>query len=245
MSYQIGQLRDSDLSPSSYFTPIAVKQQRDIMITSSILDADLDFYEVGISSNDSSWMQSQKNYYLNFTVERYSQNYFKDADPTVNTIDFVLCLLVDGSSPGEYTIGQILAEYSVLPYPPDDTNPDNKKANYEVIFTPFRDDIARIGFIRKKKKYDYISSGPERILNLTVNKYGQIKNLLPQIVGANNRSASKIGIQAKPGFLVCVNGESIRVGKSGIYEIHNGIPIFFLGMAAAEEHFLIDCAWEG
>lgn len=244
MSYQIGQLRDSDLPSSSYFTPIAVEQRNDIVIISSILDADLEFHEVGLSSNSTIWMESQKNYYLNFTVERYVQGYFRDSDPNVDTIDFVLCLLIDSSSAGEYAIGQTLVEYSVLPYPQGDTDPNNRKANYEIIFSPLRDDIVRIGFIRKKKRYDYIGSGPERVLKLTVNKYGQVKNLLPQITGSTNRSVSKIGVQSKPGFLMCINGEGIRVGKSGVYEIHNGVPITFFGTAADEEHFLVDCAWE-
>ena len=33
----------------------------------------------------------------------------------------------------------------------------------------------------------------------------------------------KIGVQSHPGMLMCINGQPIIVGKSGIYEIRNGI----------------------
>lgn len=39
----------------------------------------------------------------------------------------------------------------------------------------------------------------------------------------------QIGVQSSPGLLMCIDGEAIRVGRSGIYEINNGISIGFLG----------------
>lgn len=35
--------------------------------------------------------------------------------------------------------------------------------------------------------------------------------------------AVKMGIQAKPGLLMCINGQEIRVGYSGIYELQQGV----------------------
>lgn len=35
--------------------------------------------------------------------------------------------------------------------------------------------------------------------------------------------AVKIGVQSKPGLLMCINGQEIRIGRSGIYELRNGI----------------------
>lgn len=47
----------------------------------------------------------------------------------------------------------------------------------------------------------------------------------------------KIGIQSRPGFLMCINGEEIRVGRSGIYELRNGFVFitFFSAISAAED----------
>ena len=39
------------------------------------------------------------------------------------------------------------------------------------------------------------------------------------------KDAVKIGIQGTPGTLMCINGEGIRIGPSGIYEIKNGYKI--------------------
>ena len=42
-------------------------------------------------------------------------------------------------------------------------------------------------------------------------------------VGGNVGKVIKFGIQADPGTVMCINGQEIHVGKSGIYEIRNGI----------------------
>lgn len=42
-------------------------------------------------------------------------------------------------------------------------------------------------------------------------------------VGGNVGKVIKFGIQAEPGTVMCINGQEIHVGKSGIYEIRNGI----------------------
>ena len=39
----------------------------------------------------------------------------------------------------------------------------------------------------------------------------------------NGDIAVKMGIQSKPGLLMCINGQEIRIGKTGIYEMRNGV----------------------
>ena len=52
---------------------------------------------------------------------------------------------------------------------------------------------------------------------------------------------AKIGIQGPPSLLMCINGEQIRIGKSGIYEINNSIPITFVGFIPKEnDYFIVD-----
>lgn len=48
---------------------------------------------------------------------------------------------------------------------------------------------------------------------------------------------TKIGVQSHPGLILCINGEEIHIGKSGIYEVRNGIISvdFFSIISAAEE----------
>lgn len=50
---------------------------------------------------------------------------------------------------------------------------------------------------------------------------------------------TKIGVQSHPGLIMCINNEEIHIGRSGIYEVRNGIISvdFFSVIAAAEEDY--------
>jgi len=51
----------------------------------------------------------------------------------------------------------------------------------------------------------------------------------------------KIGIQGQPGLMLNINGEEIRVGRTGIYEMLDDLEITFLGVASTDYgFFLID-----
>lgn len=47
----------------------------------------------------------------------------------------------------------------------------------------------------------------------------------------------KIGIQSHPGLMMCLNGEEIHIGRSGVYEVRNGVinVTFFSVVFGAEE----------
>lgn len=50
---------------------------------------------------------------------------------------------------------------------------------------------------------------------------------------------TKMGVQSHPGLIMCVNGEEIHIGRSGTYEVRNGIISvdFFSVIVAAEEDY--------
>ena len=56
--------------------------------------------------------------------------------------------------------------------------------------------------------------------------YGRFEN-----INRDEHTFVKIGIQSTPGMLFCINGEGIRVGPSGIYQINNGYEVSFIGAA--------------
>ena len=64
--------------------------------------------------------------------------------------------------------------------------------------------------------------------------------LSPSISG--NRILKQIGIQGPPGLLMSINGEEIRIGRSGLYEITYGINTTFIGfiVEADEKYFILD-----
>lgn len=64
-----------------------------------------------------------------------------------------------------------------------------------------------------------------------------INNLIGNTI-QNTLSFIKLGVQSRPGFLMCINGEEIRTCRTGIYELKNGVLSinFFSAVAAAGEN---------
>lgn len=234
MAYQVGQLRDSNFpSISNLFTAVDFTTTDSIVVETSF--SDISFSDKGIIPVS---IGANQNYYLNITVDRYEEGTFIDPyDLSVNNLDFSVVLLKNGSTAGTYEIVQTINSFTVLPYSHGETDESYKKVNYEVMFSPISSNWNCIGYILKRNRYDYRGSGAERELKVTTNTFGYLKNILPR------EQVDKIGVQSKPGFLMCVNGEPIRVGRSGIYEINNGVKIVFFGIASFDEKFIFDYAW--
>jgi len=111
----------------------------------------------------------------------------------------------------------------------------------ELIFTPYLTS-SQIVFELRRVAYDYSNSTSKRIVAVDTGNDGYdydaaiIKNILPH-------TCDKIGIQTTPGSLVIINGEGMRVGKSGIMEINSGIAINSVGFAAPNReinNFILD-----
>ena len=100
----------------------------------------------------------------------------------------------------------------------------------ELIFTPYRN-CTDILFQLRRVTYDYLSD-TNRIINFALNAEGDydldlavVNNILPHM-------AEKIGIQTAPGTLIIINGEGMRVGRSGVLELNCDIKINTVGFAA-------------
>ena len=57
----------------------------------------------------------------------------------------------------------------------------------------------------------------------------------------NKGTLKQIGVQGPPGLLMSINGEPIRIGRSGLYEINNGINTTFIGfiVEANEKYYIL------
>lgn len=107
----------------------------------------------------------------------------------------------------------------------------------ELIFTPYLTS-SQIVLELRRVGYDYNNSSTARIVSVDQSNYDAaiINNILPY-------TCDKIGIQTTPGSLVIINGEGMRVGKSGIMEINSGIAIDTVGFAAPNNEindFILD-----
>ncbi len=81
--------------------------------------------------------------------------------------------------------------------------------------------------------YDIKTEGkPGRILNVVIDKYARLIDIIDYLKRqyAGLEYLTKIGIQGPPSLLMCINREPIRMGKTGIYEINNGIDITSLSI---------------
>lgn len=130
--------------------------------------------------------------------------------------------------------------------PVDNTTQDNNYVNIadqtlELIFTPYRA-CTGILFQLRRVGYDYLADEQRQIEFATTNNEADIdlaivNNILPTTV------ADKIGLQTAPGSLIVINGEGLRVGRSGVLELNCDIPISSIGLAAPHlqvKNFLLD-----
>lgn len=87
---------------------------------------------------------------------------------------------------------------------------------------------------------DYTEVNPNtghhgRQMNITISKFGLVKNILTDFLNLQ-QPLTKIGVQGPKGLVMCINGEEIRVGNSGIYEIDNGMKINYFGVILAKDY---------
>lgn len=97
----------------------------------------------------------------------------------------------------------------------------------ECIFHPFVTFDAIVFELQREEEEEVLSYPSVLYLELSV-----LNNLITQ-EKLNITNVAKLGVQADPGFLMCINDEEIRVGKSGIYEIKKGYinVVFFSAVA--------------
>ena len=134
---------------------------------------------------------------------------------------------------------QTVASFTIPPL--DNTN--NRTAIIETIISPNSAYNQIILQIIRQIPQDFQTTN--RIVNLVDEDtvLGTITNIV-SVVGAE-RGFMKIGVQGPSGLLMCINGEEIRIGPSGIYEIKNGYTISFMGFVilpndSNNNYFILD-----
>ena len=209
MSYNIGQLRRNQITTYETKIPIFGKQYQknlknkymgtSIQITNSGFKL-----EKGILKKDVS-------YYFSFTT----------SGGTSSEKIFRVKLLGDGK---EMVVKEIL-----LPRP---------NTVYELIFTP-NDDIYDYIVMERILTSDISASALNNPILLKENSHypsykdgeestyttlKELVNIIPSYLQGqydNLQYLKKMGLQGPPGLLFAMNGEEIRIGKSGIYEVDN------------------------
>lgn len=116
---------------------------------------------------------------------------------------------------------------------------------YDIIITP-NDTYAKLIITIDRDGTDIKETPRMWVANqgIMIDTFGQIQNVITAAAALDTEGVDKlkqIGVQSRPGLPMCINGEMIRVGRSGIYEINHGIEIKFLGfMPNDNDHFILD-----
>ena len=228
MSFQFGQFRRSQLD--SFLTPLKYKLEQ-AKIKSTISTA-VTFVDNVISLTDALKPTEQdgiraKNYYIRFRI-------YKKANPQtiriklINTnkqtdnIQNLRTIVVDAGRETEYN-------------------------TYEIVIPP-NNNYNQIKFELQRELEDYNKKNSDgthgRICKIEVIRLDEIYNVIDYLTTIINKSALlQIGVQSAPGLLMCINGEEIRVGRSGLYEILNGYKVTFIGFIVEpndNKHFMLD-----
>ena len=228
MSFQFGQFRRSQLD--SFLTPLKYKLEQ-AKIKSTISTA-VTFVDNVISLTDALKPTEQngiraKNYYIRFRI-------YKKANPQtiiiklINTnkqtdnIQNLRTIIVDAGRETEYN-------------------------TYEIVIPP-NNNYNQIKFELQRELEDYNKKNSDgtygRICKIEVIRLDEIYNVIDYLTTIINKSALlQIGVQSAPGLLMCINGEEIRVGRSGLYEILNGYKVTFIGFIVEpndNKHFMLD-----
>lgn len=222
MGYIVNQYNKGENTDNSIFmtalaggTPIRVKEQSDMGIMGS--QSINPFVNEGVYMAQS--LTASNNYYFHGKIKRTD-------DIQIFYIYLVTASAVetDSSYKLETETEQYLKTITV--------QRGTGWADIEFIFTPLVD-CNTILFKLQRTVVDY---NPDtcRYPTIIYQELSLIKNLLSEL---NIKSFYKIGVQSRPGFLMCINGEEIRTSKSGIYELRNGFikTTFFSAVAAAKD----------
>lgn len=126
---------------------------------------------------------------------------------------------------------------------------------FEMIISP-NNKYDQIQFILNREGVDY-NIGPRlanpseleeyygRVIKFEMDNLSLIYNIMDALKSSidNKGRLKQIGVQGPAGLLMNINGESIRIGRTGIYEINNGVTISSIGFIIEEgntDNFILD-----
>lgn len=182
------------------------------------------FHDVYINLDNIGVLSPNECYYLKFKIQRR-----KDSRQ-----DIYLKL----KKSNDDDVEQIVEKFSL------NTSENETWSSFEIIFAP-NDNYNQIIWQLERITQDYSQEYPNgRNIEIQVQQYSQLNDIIDtQLKNRFNNlnSLIKIGVQGPPSMLMCINKEQIRIGRSGIYEINNGMNITSISFVPKNtDYFIMD-----
>jgi hypothetical protein len=219
---QIGQLRKGMVT--SYYNSLSYS-----LTNSTYKSGNYTFLDKVIDTSSGGGMTSTNTYYLKFKVKQllnYAQTFTlklrTSATDTINVKNLKTITIDKGSDTLEF----------------------------DLIFTPIVNCTQIVFELERTSSdfsiYDNTYNCYGRVMEITISRCCRITNLIDYLSSNYSLTELKsIGLQAVPNFIFEINGEEIRVGKSGIYELdEEKVPVTNIGfpISSSDEnsYFILD-----
>lgn len=226
MSYNFGQLRRKQIK--SYLTNVNYQVST---ITVPSADSQSIVYKDQILQleeplNSVDEMGKQRSYYLRFKI------YKKTSSNQIITVKLKNELKE-----------QNIKSFSVA------AGPETEYETFEVIISPKVNIYSQIVFELERTSEDITQVNEDgtygRVITIQVDKLASIFNVLSFLNSSieNKGKLKQIGVQGPAGLLMCINGETIYIGRTGIYEINYGVSISSIGFVIEPDdnkNFIMD-----
>jgi hypothetical protein len=170
--------------------------------------------------------------YSSVTAENSYYLRFKIKQRTDGVQDFTIVLSSEDTDTGNVT-EQTVKSFSV---------PNGiEETVFELIFTP-NAVYNRIELELQRETTDYKTEA--RLMDVEILAFQSINNIISTYLQSKFdglKNLKKVGIQGPPGLLFTLNGEEMRIGRTGLYELYNeNVTITYLGFVIKESNLVPD-----
>lgn len=216
MTYNIGQLRRNEIT--SYVNPVKYTKKT-IINDESIID----FQDICLEMSGDQIVDITSSYYLKFEVSQRpeaAQDFIiklKNNDVTIDNVQEVKTLKVAAGT---------------------------GKISFELIFNPNSKYNQLIFELRRLALDFYLDNGDGtsgRKMEINILEFSKIINIVDSYLKGKFSGLTKlkkIGLQGPPGLMFVLDGEEIRIGRTGVYELYNdNIEISYIGFIIKDSLF--------
>ena len=209
MSFYIKQYRDNDNHWYETDPPLGtITTEIDYFITNQYTDTTID-----------TKLEKGEKYFLSVDIDRIGSGTIETGNQeTGNTEKEIVIKLLKNNNSTILSSDNQYIDTIILPKQETINEEKITKSSFNFIIAP-KAEYQRIAFILKR---DLTKGDAELRIKLNVTKFAKLQNLITDVMKVDpNIKITQIGIHAKPGTLMCINGEPIKIGKRGVFELNS------------------------